>query len=180
MHQPKQHLLVNFARYDAHVLSRLLEHDRNRWKRYVLHRQSQTDRQSAECTPSGPARARVTGVKWTREGPLVKWSPPKNGKKSFFVHFIFEGPPWGLHGPSWARDGPLRPDIDSCGPSMDPLNHVNSLFTWNVDGEILQHLTAWTENGVQGTERRVKFYPFTPPGCATVCAKGCTCRFAPP
>ena len=56
-------------------------------------------------------------------------------------------------GPLEPRMGPLRPKIDPCRPGMDPPNRVNSLFSWNVDSEVLQHLIVRVENEPPGTER---------------------------
>ena len=57
---------------------------------------------------------------------------------------------------------PLRPIIGTCGSGMNPSKHVYSLFSLNIDTEMLQYLIVSIENGPPGSETVVKFYPFHP------------------
>ena len=50
---------------------------------------------------------------------------------------------------------------------MGPPKHVKCLFSLNFDSERLHYLIVRIENRPPGSERREKFHPFHPPGCAT-------------
>ena len=76
---------------------------------------------------------------------------------------LSRGPSWGYIGPFRAWDWPLRLKIDPCRPDTGPPEHVNCLFSLNIDSERFQYLIVRIENGPPGSERGWYFTPFTPP-----------------
>ena len=64
--------------------------------------------------------------------------------------------------------GPLGLKLTIADLAWTPPNHVNSLFSWNVNNGMLQHLIVRIENWPPGTESG-RISPLSTPraGCAT-------------
>ena len=101
------------------------------------------------------------GVKLSVEDPWSSEPLPKKMKASRFSPTLISKAPFrALSGPLAPDMGTMRPKIGRCRHGIDPLMHVNYLFSFNIDSERLQYFTARIINWPPGSKRGRGIQPF--------------------